>query len=76
MIVKPSKNGPIIPAQQIGGDLFHIGRNLNGEFIFSINNQSIRMSPAQAQDLAVRLLRSLGMEIEEVPPAPGPRLVG
>lgn len=74
MIINKQKQ--IVAPQMLGGDHFHIGRALDGGFVFSINNQSIRMSPAQAQDLAIKLLASLGMVIEEMPPMPGPRLVG
>lgn len=70
----------IIKPQDIGGDRFHIGKDLAGNFIFSVNNQSIKMTPSQTNDLAVRLLKALGhiVEVEDLPAnlMAGPRLVG
>lgn len=61
------KNGAaIIRPQMVGGDQFHIGKDLNGAFIFTINDQSMKMTPAQAEDLAVRLLKACGCQIERV----------
>ena len=70
--------GAIIRPQMVGGDQFHIGKDLNGDFIFSINQTSMKMSPAQTQDLAIRLLQALGATIGELQgaPQPGPKLAG
>lgn len=71
------KNGSaIIRPQMVGGDQFHIGKDLNGDFIFSINQTSMKMSPAQTHDLACRLLKACGCAIEVVEQQvlPGPKL--
>lgn len=64
----------IVPAQALGGDTFHIGKDLAGNFVFTVNNQSIRMTPSQTQDLAHRLLTALGHKFEVID-MPGPKLV-
>lgn len=73
-------SGAVIRPQMVGGDQFHIGKDLNGDFVFSINQTSMKMSPAQTFDLAQRLLGALGMRLEQVEQQgaalPGPKLVG
>lgn len=65
---------PIIWPQQIGQDHLHVGKEMDGGYVVTINSQSIRLSPAQFQDFCVRGLKALGFNLEEVPAAMGPRL--
>jgi len=69
----------VIKPQLLGADRFHVGKNLSGEFIFTINEQTMRMSPAQVHDLAIKLLQSLGHQIEAINraenPHQGPKLI-
>lgn len=77
-MLKP--NGHIINPQMLGGDTFHIGKDLAGNHVFTINGQSISMNPRQTHDLAVRLLASLGFHMEKVEQQsaalPGQKLAG
>lgn len=74
------KGGAIIRPQMVGGTNFHIGKNLAGGFVFTINQESMVMSPAQTFDLAQRLLGALGMKLEaveqQVAALPGEKLAG
>lgn len=65
---------PVIWPTQIGHDHLHVGKELDGGFRLTINNQAIRLSPAQFQDFCIKGLRALGMHLEEVPKVNGPRL--
>lgn len=65
------KGSPIIMPARIGDDQLHLGRNLDGSFILTVNNQSIRLSPPQMQDFALKILRSLGFQLEEIPASDG-----
>lgn len=69
------RGAPVIWPTQIGHDHLHVGKEMDGGFRLTVNNQSIRLSPAQFQDFCIKGLRSLGMRIEEVPAMQGPRLL-
>jgi hypothetical protein len=63
-MLKP--NHQIIKPQPVGpaGTFFHIGKSLDGDFVFTINNEKMVMSPQQAFDLAQRLFVALGFQPE------------
>lgn len=75
--MKPNGSAIIRP-QMVGRTNFHIGKDLNGNFVFTIDQASMKLSPAQTHDLACRLLQACGCEIEMVEQQvlPGEKLAG
>lgn len=53
----------IIKPVGIGGAKLEIFKNLNGDVLISINDQTIQMNPHQTHDMAHALLQLVGMEI-------------
>lgn len=52
---------PVLPNQR----RLHIQKNLNGEFIITLGNEGIVLNPRQTYDVAVSLLKNLGVEVAE-----------
>ena len=54
----------IIKPVGIGGARLDVFKNLNGDVLISINDQTIAMNPHQTHDFAHMLLQLIGMGIE------------
>lgn len=52
---------PVLPNQR----RLHIQKNLNGEFIITLGSEGIVLNPRQTYDVAVSLLKNLGIEVNE-----------
>jgi hypothetical protein len=53
------------------GPKFEISRDLNGGMVFRINSEAVHLTPREAYDAAIVMLKQVGAVFQEVPKFPG-----